>query len=408
MNRLEPVTQSPAPRISRLVILGNYALDGQHSMRLFAEVIESLARERGLPCTLVRPEACLGRFLPDTRGWRRWVAYIDKFLLWRVVRAVERAALDCPPGQCVVHVADHANAVYVSRLQKRWPVVVTCHDLMAIRAAKEGFGGQRTGLSGKLYQSWISRSIGKAPRIVCVSQNTRRDLSALHPHHAGCPVVFSALNKSYAPPAEAELVDFRCRMNLSSPYILHVGNNSWYKNRPFLVAMYEALAELMAGSGVPLPELVLAGKTPDAHLQLALQKSPLRQKVRVMENPPFEDLRLLYGGAEVFVFPSLYEGFGWPPIEAQACGCPVVASCGGALEEVLGNSAELADCRDAAAFARSVGCLLSDAGLREVVRQKGFKNVQRFSRKAMAAAYEAVYAEAAETFGGLSGPDLQA
>jgi glycosyltransferase involved in cell wall biosynthesis len=382
----------------RIILLGNYAPDAQYSMQLFSELMQGFLVAGNLSCTLLKPPARLGRKLTRTNGWRRWVTYIDKFLLWNVEHAIRRAAKGHPPANCLVHICDHSNAVYVPRLRKRWPVLVTCHDLMAIRAARESFGGQHISRTGKIYQKWISSSLGRAPEVVCVSANTRRDLARLHPHHAAAPVILSALNFPFAQRPETEVRAFQEKAGLRKPYLLHVGNNSWYKNRPFLLKLFAALAQMEETTGRALPELVLAGKAPDAHLGKALAESSEAGKVRLIVNPSTDELACLYAGAAAFVFPSLYEGFGWPPIEAQACGCPVVASAEGALAEVLGESALTASPTDPEGFAAQILRVLYEPGCANTLRSKGAANVQRFDRQKMSAAYLKLYAAVAQRF----------
>jgi glycosyltransferase involved in cell wall biosynthesis len=103
-------------------------------------------------------------------------------------------------------------------------------------------------------------------------------------------------------------------------------------------------------------------------------------------------LQAFYSVADVFLFPSHYEGFGWPPIEAQACGCPVVASTGGSLAEVLGDSALTAPAADEAALAGHVQALLARPALRDEMAAKGRANVVRFAPPRMIDDYQALYA----------------
>jgi glycosyltransferase involved in cell wall biosynthesis len=198
----------------------------------------------------------------------------------------------------------------------------------------------------------------------------------------------------FAPVERPEAIAaLRARYGLERPYLLHVGRLDPGKNLRTLLA---ALAELRDG-GAP-HDLVLAGPPGwknEGFFRL-LRELDLEGRVRLLGYVPDADLPALYTAADVFVFPSLYEGFGLPPLEAMACGTPVVASSRSAMPEVLGDAAVLVDPRDARALAGAVRRVLDDGPLRSGLRQAGLRRAEAYSWEAAARATVRVYGRAAE------------
>jgi glycosyltransferase involved in cell wall biosynthesis len=166
----------------------------------------------------------------------------------------------------------------------------------------------------------------------------------------------------------------RARHNLAPDYLLHVGTLQPRKN---LLRLIEAVATVRAQW--PLVQLVLAG-------QPGWQAGPIEQQarahadfVRLLDYVPDDDLAGLYSGARAFVFPSLYEGFGFPVLEAMACGTPVVCANTSSLPEVAGDAALLVDPTDTAALAGAIGRVLADEPLRASLVAKGLEQVKKFS-----------------------------
>ena len=138
-------------------------------------------------------------------------------------------------------------------------------------------------------------------------------------------------------------------------YIFHIGNNAAYKNRMGVLRIFDRIAVNWSG------ELVMAGDPPTKEMQQFVESKHLKARVKFKVHPEDEELRGLYRGASLFLFPSLVEGYGWPPLEATACGCPVVASGVGALPDILGQEgAVLHAPGDEAAYAASCMELLND------------------------------------------------
>lgn len=426
----------------RVLLVSNYLPDRQESMLRFATALAGGLRAAGVEVQLVRPEPCFGRLQPGASGLGKWLGYLDKFLLFplrlrRLARAVD-----------LVHICDHSNAMYVRHVGKR-PHLVTCNDMLAIRSARGEFPQNRTGWSGRILQRWILAGLRRARRLTCISEATRRDVLRLTGHRSGVvSVTYMGQNFSYAPVVEvARAAELRRRGEKcdegafarfgvpAEPYLLHVGGGQWYKNRAGVLAIYAALRnrEIMSflparhpersapegegGRDTPSKDPVTspAGRLveprdPSAAVHSAQDDTEKKVQISklVLVGPPCDApgvearsgvdnaaLAALYSGAELLLFPSLEEGFGWPIIEAQACGCRVLTTGKEPMTEVGGPAARyLADPNDAAAGAAVVQEILAQKeSARAAAVCAGMENAARFSTERMIREYLAIYRE---------------
>ncbi len=186
--------------------------------------------------------------------------------------------------------------------------------------------------------------------------------------------VWLGLPDGFARPAPDTVDAYRRRAGLERPYLLMVSTLEPRKNIPFLVEVFERLTEFDG-------DLVLAGMKGWSFEPILqrMQASPRAARIRHLDYVDDADLPALYAGAAAFVFPSLYEGFGFPPLEAMACGTPVVSSTGGSLEEVVGEGACLLRDFDAEAWAGAVRRVLGDAAFRADLVRRGTVHARRFS-----------------------------
>jgi glycosyltransferase involved in cell wall biosynthesis len=268
------------------------------------------------------------------------------------------------------------------------PGVVTIHDLAFIRFPQTFRSYNRT------YLDFATRlSARRAARILAVSEHTKREVVGI----LGVPpervvVTPNAVRAHFRPPAPAELAAFRAAKGLPEQFVLYVGTLEPRKNLPTLL---EAYAEVARRSAAPL--IVGGGKgwLYDQVFQ-RLEELGLRERVRFIGYIDEEELPLWYAAATVFVFPSIYEGFGMPPLEAMACGTPVVTSDSSSLPEVVGDAGLMASPYDAAAFAAAISRVLGDADLRHDLRERGLVRARAFDWRVTAertlAAYEAAAA----------------
>jgi glycosyltransferase involved in cell wall biosynthesis len=377
-----------------ILLLGNYSYDQQESMQRFAAMLRDGLAGQGVPVEMIHPEPLLGRLRPSASGLGKWLGYVDKFVLFplrlrRRVKALKKA------GPLVVHVCDHSSGPYCRYLQDV-PHLVTCHDVLALRSARGDFPENPTGFTGRLYQQMILAGLRKARMVACVSaesQNQFLELSGLPKEKTS--VIENGLNYPYSPLDRAEAAT---RVNAlleagghgefcNQPFLLHVGGNQWYKNRVGLLAIYSEL--LRKSSNTTL--LFLVGKPlPDS----TRSKLDSQTSSRVIEfhHVNNEELRALYSTAECLVFPSKYEGFGWPLAEAQACGCRVITTNRPPMTEVAGKSAVFIDPAAPQEAAAAIGQLLQETPEEAANRiEEGFANVQRFDPETMIRSYLALY-----------------
>jgi glycosyltransferase involved in cell wall biosynthesis len=384
----------------RVLLIGNYPNDGQESMRRFADLLELHLPNYGIATEQLCPEPVVGRLLRADTGLGKWLGYIDKFILFprRLKKRVERFN-----SNLLVHICDHSNAVYTRGLAGM-PHLVTCHDLLAIRSALGEFSECRVRASGRAYQQWILRGLNAAQRVACISTATRRDLVRLSTLEPGqLSLIYNGLNYSYAPLSKevsvARLSNVLPTMN-EAGFILHVGGNQWYKNRLGVIQIYARLREKMPR----LPRLVMIGKPFTAEMRSAISTHHLEEWVIELNRVSNEDLQALYSAAQLLLFPSLEEGFGWPIIEAQACGCPVVIADREPMNEVGGSAAAyfklqrevpgpLSEPSVDGAVAVVMEILLESPQKRENRIEQGLRNAGGFSTVRMVEGYIALYRE---------------
>jgi glycosyltransferase involved in cell wall biosynthesis len=224
----------------------------------------------------------------------------------------------------------------------------------------------------------MPRHFARADRIIAVSKNTKKDLVRL----CGVPeekisVIYPGYNSELFRPAQIEEQVLYDKFDLKPGYILYVGTIEPRKN---LVTLLEAYS-LLAQRGIKAP-LVLCGPIGWKSEPFFATLRNLRSKnsVRLLGYVDEEWLPLLYNGASCFAFPSLYEGFGLPLLEAMACGCPVVTSGVSAIPEVVGSSGlMLEDPRDKNLLAEAMSRILEDKDLRARLGAEGIKQASHFT-----------------------------
>ncbi len=382
---------------SLILLVGNYPADGQESMLRFARMLLDGLRARGRTVELLAPAPRFGGRAgrPTFSGAGKWLAYLDKYgwfpsTLRRRVRAL--------PPSAVVHVCDHSNAVYVPAAGSAGHrVLVTCHDMGAVRGALGEPTDCPASATGKVLQSWIRRSLGRADAIPCDSTATRQDVERLVRRPDGSApdarLVFIGLNVPYrvidSAEADARLAGI-AGLGAGEPFALNVGSSLRRKNRDGVLRLFARLKDRW-----PAGKLVFAGEALPGDLrELAAQLGVAARVVEVVK-PSDAVLEALYNRARALLFPSRFEGFGWPVVEAQACGCPVLCSDAGSLGEVAGTSAFVRPAADEEAFAEELARIVVDECARAQWAERGFRNAARFTADAMLDHYEQLYDELA-------------
>ena len=244
-----------------------------------------------------------------------------------------------------------------------------------------------------MLQSAIKKAIPLADRIACVSAATENDLHAVLPTTKGrTNVVHNGFNAPFQR-QPANIVDSRLAglgIPDKSPILLHVGSNAWYKNRMGVLKILQAYRNQPGSQDA---HLVLAGPELDPDQAAYASLHGLGPHLQYTGPLSHAQLEALYCKASALVFPSRHEGFGWPPVEAQCCGCPVVSSRNGSLAEVVEDSAPTTEWDDTHGHVQALARVLEDSDYRQALIGKGFENVKRFSARKMAEAFCDIYCE---------------
>ena len=233
----------------------------------------------------------------------------------------------------------------------------------------------------------------RSSRILTVSEASKRDIL----HFFNVPpekvvVVYNSIDERFRiAPAEEDVARVRERYQLNHTFILYAGNIKPHKN---LVRLIEAFDELRKGGFDDLKLLIIGdeiSKLPA--LRRAVHQHKLHKQVRFLGFLPDETLAILYRLAAVFVFPSLYEGFGLPPLEAMASGTPVVTSNVSSLPEVAGDAAVLVDPYDVGSIVAGIRLVLTNPSLANELRAKGIERSREFSWERSVARTRELYQE---------------
>jgi glycosyltransferase involved in cell wall biosynthesis len=239
----------------------------------------------------------------------------------------------------------------------------------------------------------ISTASRRATRVLTVSESSKRDILRFVDLPADkIDVIYNAYDERFTvEPREEDVVRVRERYQLHDEFVLYAGNVKPHKNLERLIEAFH----LVRSRGLDHLKLVMIGDeiSKYAALRRAVHQHQLHKYVRFLGYLPEETLAVMYRLAGVFVFPSLYEGFGLPPLEAMASGTPVVTSNVSSLPEVAGDAALLVDPYDPAAIADGIYRVITDAPLRRTLRQKGLARANQFSWEESVRRVRAIYGE---------------
>lgn len=284
-------------------------------------------------------------------------------------RALAREVVQRPPD--VLFIPAHV-VPFVVPVWRLPPTVVTVHDL-----GYRYFPATHTWRQ-RLYLDWSTQwGVLAATRLIAISQATCADLMRFYAAPPGKITVVHEARPERATGETRRFSEVRSRYELKAPYLLYVGTIHPRKN---LARLIEAYAKLVTAGEVP-GDLVLAGGQgwlSDPLYEL-VQRLHLTGRVRFLGYVPDADLPSLYQGACLFCFPSLYEGFGLPVLEAQFYGVPVMTANNSALPEIAGDAALLVDPTDVDAIADAMLRLSRDEALRQQLIAAGYENIKRFS-----------------------------
>jgi glycosyltransferase involved in cell wall biosynthesis len=280
---------------------------------------------------------------------------------------------------------------YVVPLARVCPLVVTIHDIIHV-----ALGHLWPRPAREYARFMIRRAVVGARRVITDTEGSRRDLiERVGADPAKLVVIPIAAGGQYRRIADpARLADLRRRYGIDRPYLLSVGNARMaHKN---LVTLFRAF-RLARERGLDLALVVTGGLPPDAlRRDWAAAAGDALAHVRFAGYVPGADLPALYSAAEAFVWPSLYEGFGLPPLEAMACGTPVISSRASVMPEVLGDAPLYVEPLAAEDYAEAIGRVLTDPALRADLARRGLARAARYSWEDSARRTLAVYREVLE------------
>jgi glycosyltransferase involved in cell wall biosynthesis len=362
-------------RPTRVVLLRDLEADANVSMDRYADEVarglaarpEIAAESASLPSFGVAARTVLGR---AARTWQRFVAYRR-----------HAARLDAD----VYHVLDHSYVDVAAALPAE-RTVVTCHDVALLKAeqADIGFRGRRRDV-------WRFRRrlrrLRHVAHVACVSESTLQDVIEL----VGVPsertsVIAHGIDPQFRPLDRTAVERVRQGLVEGPATILHVSTGGPYKN---VEGTLRVLARLRQQG---LDAVLVRAGTPLSPSQRAL-RDELGLAEAVVECGHVSDDRLvqLYNASDVLLFPSYHEGFGWPPLEAMACGTPVVTSDCAALAELVGDAGLRAGADDVDGLASAVRAVLEGDEERERLRAAGLERARRYSWEHAAAALSELY-----------------
>jgi len=245
----------------------------------------------------------------------------------------------------------------------------------------------------------IALAARRAARVMTVSESSKRDiLRFVDVKPEKIDVIYNAYDEQFAiDPPEEDVVRVRERYQLQDEFVLYAGNVKPHKNLERLIEAFYLLRK----DGLDHLKLVLIGDEISKYtaLRRAVHRHQLHKYVRFLGYMPEETLAVMYRLAGVFVFPSLYEGFGLPPLEAMASGTPVVTSNVSSLPEVAGDAAVLVDPYDALSIADGIHRVLTDETLRRDLRKKGVARAGMFSWEASVRRVHKIYLQVAKDDG---------
>jgi glycosyltransferase involved in cell wall biosynthesis len=278
------------------------------------------------------------------------------------------------------------------------PYVVTIHDMANLFYEEEA-----TPFRMQLRRFRFRRGLVRANRVIAVSDATRRDVeNVLNVSPARIRRVYNAPDPGFhvegAASDSGQQKRIMERYQINYPFLLYAGNIRRHKNVPRLVEAFAVVRDQLQSHPVYKDlRLVIIGDTISQYpaVRQTVIKSRVEPVVRFLGFVPFETLRCFYEMAAAFVFPSRYEGFGLPPLEAMACGAPVVASNVSSLPEVVGDAAILVNPENVFDIARGIREVLLDQKLRAELIRRGREQASRFSWERTARQVLDIYLEAA-------------
>ena len=354
----------------KLYLIGNYSLLGTKSMYLYANILKKILN-KNYNVEILQPKILLNKFNFRNQFIKKWLGYIDNYILFGLYLYFKINKSD------LVHICDHANSPLFPFINTR-KLMITCNDVSSIELIKNEYLKKFTKISftGKIHQKIILFYLNKFKTIICISENTKFELLKLiNSTKKNIEAIHMPFNDNFYALNNKEKIKFKYNKKIDFKFFLHVGVDAWYKNKINLVKIFNELIKIQRRKDF---KLILIGNTVSDELRLCVERFKLENKVIFVQNISLRELRSYYSIAEALVFPSIREGFGWPIIEAQKCGCPVFTTNKGPMNELGLDTVFYID-----PIKPKISSKIIDKKLlsKEVIINKGFKNVKRFSSK---------------------------
>ena len=369
----------------KILLIGNYPYLYSKSMDKYANLLYDKLTERGHIVRLLKPFPILGKIKPSPNGLGKWLGYVDRFFLF--IPSLKKAV----SWADIINICDQANAVYLP-LVKEKPHVVTCHDVIAIQNACGDFYENTIKFFGRLFQKWILFSLEKSKNIICVSEKTKQDFIKLsrNKFHNNIIVIKNGMNYPFQPLKNEVAIDIleQFGINYSIPFFIHVGSNVWRKNKRGLFEITAKLSELWKNQ---IFNLVLVGEALTKELFDYAKSLGIESRIIQVGKISDRELQALYSISKGLIFPSIAEGFGWPIIEAQACGCPVFTTNRSPMTEIGGKAAIYFDIEDKLSAAKIIYSVLNNPELLSEMKKNGYENAKQYSSDIMIENIEKLY-----------------
>ncbi|MGI5991526.1 MAG: glycosyltransferase family 4 protein [Methanosarcina sp.] len=272
----------------------------------------------------------------------------------------------------VVHSPENATLFLKMNNQKK---VITVHDILPC-LFPELFG-----ITAIRYKLLFRNTLKTADKIIAISNNTKKDLiDYFKVPEDKIVVIYSAADSKFKQLSVLEIENIKRKYHLNFPFILYVGSFMKHKNIPSLIEAFRRFHDT-EHCRLNMYKLVLVGSKKwqyDEIFEMVLEFN-LKDDVIFLGSVPDGDLPLLYNAASLFVYPSVYEGFGLPPLEAMACGCPVITSNSSSLPEVVGDAGLLVDTCNIDHLVDSMHKVLTNEELRQRIIKRGLEQAKSFN-----------------------------
>ena len=279
----------------------------------------------------------------------------------------------------LIHLLDGSFAHILRGVSKQQRVVITVHDLIPLLQSQGYFPVPPPHRMARFLIDQGCRVLTHYRESLCSdSSSTAQDLSTVLGMVTPPPVIYLSLRSELVQHRPTNLLHWSDRVWGNQRFLLHIGNNGFYKNR---VGVLQTFAHIQKQFPV---RLIIAGAPLDQNLHKQAQSLGILQDIDVYPDPTDQQLAQLYEKASVLLFPSYYEGFGWPPLEAMLFGCPVVCANTGSLPEVVGDAALMAPPDDYSALAQHCLTFLNNPSQSEDFIERGLRNLERFTEAEMA------------------------